>query len=194
MIRARTLVLLLVFVTVFAIAQLLQQAGVDLRLLSTTLDDQAWYRLLTGHLVHTNWPHMVMNSAALLITLLLFPVYGNPRLLGGCVLWDALFISLGLLLLFPQIGWYAGFSGVVHGLLMTGALLAFREPVSKILLVLLVAKVGWEVWTGGESLSTEFIEAPVIFEAHLLGLIAGALAALPLQLISMLREEHGSRL
>jgi hypothetical protein len=34
----------------------------------------------------------------------------------------------------------------------------------------------------------------VIFEAHLLGLIAGALAALPLQLISMLREEHGSRL
>jgi rhomboid family GlyGly-CTERM serine protease len=137
---------------------------------------------------------MLMNSAALLITLLLFPVYARARLLGGCVLWDALFISLGLLLLFPQIGWYAGFSGVVHGLLMTGALLTFREPVSKILLVLLVAKVGWEVWTGGESLSTEFIEAPVIFEAHLLGLIAGALAALPLQLISMLREEHGSRL
>jgi rhomboid family GlyGly-CTERM serine protease len=193
-IRARLLVPLLLFVAVFAIAQLLQQSGIELRLLSTTLDDQAWHRLLTGHLVHTNWPHMLMNSAALLITLLLFPVYGKARLLGGCVLWDALFISLGLLLLFPQIGWYAGFSGVVHGLLMTGALLAFREPVSKILLVLLVAKVGWEVWTGGESLSTELIEAPVIFEAHLLGLIAGALAALPLQLISMLRAEHGSRL
>jgi rhomboid family GlyGly-CTERM serine protease len=182
---------LLLFVLLFAIVQLLQQSGFDLRLLSTTLHDHAWYRLVTGHLVHTNWPHMLMNSAALLITLLLFPVvYGKARLLGSCVLWNMLFISFGILLLFPQIGWYAGFSGVVHGLLMTGALLSLREPVSKLLLVLLVAKVGWELWSGGDSVSTELIDAPVIYEAHLLGLMAGALAALPLQLLSMVRESR----
>ena len=193
MIRGRLMLSLLLLVGLFAIAQLLQQTGFDLRLLSTTPDDHAWYRLVTGHLVHTNWPHMLMNSAALLITLLLFPaVYGNVRLLGGCVLWDALFISAGLLLLFPQIGWYAGFSGVVHGLLITGALLSLREPVSKILVALLVAKVGWELWSGGESVSMELIDAPVIYEAHLLGLIAGALAALPLQLLSMARQSRDS--
>jgi rhomboid family GlyGly-CTERM serine protease len=182
---------LLLFVLLFAIVQLLQQSGFDLRLLSTTLHDHAWYRLMTGHLVHTNWPHMLMNSAALLITLLLFPVvYGKARLLGSCVLWNMLFISFGILLLFPQIGWYAGFSGVVHGLLMTGSLLSLREPVSKLLLVLLVAKVGWELWSGGDSVSTELIDAPVIYEAHLLGLMAGALAALPLQLLSMVRESR----
>jgi rhomboid family GlyGly-CTERM serine protease len=182
---------LLLFVLLFAIVQLLQQSGFDLRLLSTTLHDHAWYRLVTGHLVHTNWPHMLMNSAALLITLLLFPVvYGKARLLGSCVLWNMLFISFGILLLFPQIGWYAGFSGVVHGLLMTGSLLSLREPVSKLLLVLLVAKVGWELWSGGDSVSTELIDAPVIYEAHLLGLMAGALAALPLQLLSMVRESR----
>ena len=131
--------------------------------------------------------------AAAVIAVLLFPaVYGNVRLLGGCVLWNALFISFGILLLFPQIGWYAGFSGVVHGLLMTGALLSLREPVSKLLVVLLVAKVGWELWSGGESVSTELIGAPVIYEAHLLGLMAGALAALPLQLLSMVREPRTS--
>ncbi|MEJ2316318.1 MAG: rhombosortase [Gammaproteobacteria bacterium] len=191
MITNRLTLSLLLFVLLFAIVQLLQQSGFDLRLLSTTLHDHAWYRLVTGHLVHTNWPHMLMNSAALLITLLLFPVvYGKARLLGSCVLWNMLFISFGILLLFPQIGWYAGFSGVVHGLLMTGALLSLREPVSKLLLVLLVAKVGWELWSGGDSVSTELIDAPVIYEAHLLGLMAGALAALPLQLLSMVRESR----
>ena len=193
MISARLILPLLLLVVLFAIAQLLQQSGIELRLLSTTLDDGGWYRLVTGHLVHTNWLHMVMNSAALLITLLLFPTLWKPRLLGGCVLWDALFISFGLLLLFPQIGWYAGFSGVIHGLLMTGALLSLREPVAKILLVLLVAKVGWEIWSGGESASADLIEAPVIYEAHLLGLIAGALAALPLQLVSLLRGKPEGR-
>ncbi len=193
MTSARLMIPLLLLIVLFAIAQLLQQSGIDLRLLSTTLDDGDWYRLVTGHLVHTNWLHMAMNSAALLITLLLFPtIYGKARLLGGCILWDALFISFGLVLLFPQIGWYAGFSGVIHGLLMTGALLSLREPVSKILLVLLVAKVSWELWSGGESVSSDLIEAPVIYEAHLLGLTAGALAALPLQLVSLLRET-GSR-
>jgi hypothetical protein len=75
---------------------------------------------------------------------------------------------------------------------MTGALLSLREPVSKLLVVLLVAKVGWELWSGGESVSTELIGAPVIYEAHLLGLMAGALAALPLQLLSMVREPRTS--
>lgn len=191
MINARLMIPLLLLIALFAIAQLLQQSGIELRLLSTTLDDHAWYRLVTGHLVHTNWLHMVMNSAALLITLLLFPACWKPRLLGSCLLWDALFISFGLLLLFPQIGWYAGFSGIIHALLMTGALLSLREPVAKILLVLLVAKVGWELWSGGESVSSDLIEAPVIYEAHLLGLIAGALAALPLQLIALARESVG---
>jgi rhomboid family GlyGly-CTERM serine protease len=187
-ISTRLILSLLLFIALFAIAQLLQQTGIDLRLLSTTLDDHAWYRLVTGHLVHTNWPHMIMNSSALLITLLLFPVYSKAWLLGTCVLWNALFISFGILLLFPQIGWYAGFSGVIHGLLMTGALLSLREPIARILVVLLVAKVGWEIWSGGESVSTELIDAPVIYEAHLLGLLAAALAALPLQLSSLVRE------
>ena len=190
MISTRLILSLLLFIALFAIAQLLQQTGIDLRLLSTTLDDHAWYRLLTGHLVHTNWLHMIMNSSALLITLLLFPVYNQAWLLGSCVLWNALFISFGILLLFPQIGWYAGFSGVIHGLLMTGALLSLREPISKILVVLLVAKVGWEIWSGGESVSAELIDAPVIYEAHLLGLLAAALAALPLQLSSLVRESR----
>ena len=194
MISARLMIPLLLLITLFAIAQLLQQTGTDLRLLSSTLDDQAWYRLITGHLVHTNWLHMVMNSAALLITLLLFPVYGKAWLLGGCIFWDALFISFGILLLFPQIGWYVGFSGVIHGLLVTGALLSLREPVAKILLVLLVGKVGWELWSGGESVSSDLIEAPVIYEAHLLGLTAGALAALPLQLSSLFQESRESSL
>ena len=180
---SRPALALLALVVLFAAAQLLQQNGIGLALRSTVLEDHAWYRLVTGHLVHTNWTHLGMNAVALLITLLLFPFYGRPALLAGCVLWNALFISFGILLLFPDIAWYAGFSGIAHGLLMTGALLSFREPVARLLLLLLVAKVGWEFWSGGGGVSSALIEAPVIHEAHLLGLVAGALASLPLALL-----------
>jgi rhomboid family GlyGly-CTERM serine protease len=177
---ARTL---LAFVLLFAAARLLQQNGIDLALRATVLADHEWYRLVTGHLAHTNWTHLGMNAAALLITLLLFPFYGRPALLACCVLWNALFISFGLLLLFPEIAWYVGFSGIAHGLLMTGALLSLREPVARLLVLLLVAKVGWEFWSGGGGVSASLIEAPVVYEAHLLGLVAGAIATLPLALL-----------
>lgn len=170
----------LLFGAIFICAQLLQTNGVDLRLLSNTLSNDEWYRLITGNLVHTNWAHLGMNLAALLITVLLFPLYSRLALLSLCALWDGLIISLGILLLFPHIAWYAGFSGIVHGLLMTGAILNFRELVSKILLLLLIAKVGWEIWSGGDSLSASLIEAPVVYESHFLGLIAGALISVPL--------------
>ena len=68
---ARLTLALLAFCVLFVAAQLLQQNGIDLRLRSSTLADHAWYRLVTGHLVHTNWTHLGMNAAALLITLLL---------------------------------------------------------------------------------------------------------------------------
>jgi rhomboid family GlyGly-CTERM serine protease len=180
---ARLTLALLAFCVLFVAAQLLQQNGIDLRLRSSTLADHAWYRLVTGHLVHTNWTHLGMNAAALLITLLLFPFFGRPALIACCTLWNALFISLGILLLFPDIAWYVGFSGIVHGLLMTGAIVSFRQPVARLLILLLLAKVAWEFWSGGDSLSVSMIEAPVVYESHLLGLVAGALAGLSLSLI-----------
>ena len=79
------------------------------------------WRLLTGHLVHINWPHAVINAAALLIVARLFaPDLSAPRQLV-VLLSAGVVIGLGLAALAPGILWYRGLSGVLHALFFAGA-------------------------------------------------------------------------
>lgn len=83
------------------------------------LDGELW-RLATGHIVHLGWGHALMNFVGLALALALFP--GVAARLDGVwiALGSALAIDTGLLVFEPDIDWYVGLSGVLHGLL-TGA-------------------------------------------------------------------------
>ncbi len=142
------------------------------------LDGEAW-RLLTGNIVHLGARHLVLNLAALvalwaLAASVLRGMRGAIAIGGG-----ALGVGLGLLTFAPQVGWYVGVSGVLHGLLAVTArdLIRARDPLGIALAVLLVAKLLWESGAGPLPFTAQAAGGPVIVEAHLYGTL-GALLAL----------------
>lgn len=141
------------------------------------LDGEIW-RLLTAHLIHLNTRHLLMNLAGLwLIWLLLYPRawsrtlcrYELPLLFAGT--------SLGLLLFSPEVGWYRGLSGALHGLLVLALLRQWRSQprFNSLLLALLCLKIAWEQLYGAVPGSEAWISGRVIVDSHLYGAILGGI-------------------
>lgn len=145
---------------------------------SEILIGEVW-RLLSGHLVHLGWSHLLMNLLALA---LVWALFGDTLTLAGwllLLLFCALFDGLGLLLLNPGVEWYVGLSGVLHGLFLAGALagLASGRRDAALLLIALVAKLAWEQLAGPLPGSEATAGGPVVVDAHLYGAIAGGVTA-----------------
>src|SRR6185503_4393794 len=113
------------------------------------LDGELW-RLVTGHLVHLGWSHTVLNLAGLALVWALFA----SALRGMHGLWvlvaSIAAIDAGFLINEPQLDWYVGFSGVLHGLFAAGVIASIRarEPEAWLLGALFVVKLGWEQLIG----------------------------------------------
>ncbi|HFD32588.1 MAG TPA: rhombosortase [Gammaproteobacteria bacterium] len=139
-----------------------------------------WWRLFTGHLVHISWMHFFMNTLALILIQLLFSSFLSPWRLLLLIMVSASGIDLGLLLFNPEIKWYAGLSGVLHGLIAAGAVMLISKDAVKgaALLIVLIFKLSWEQFVGSLPGSAEWTGAAVITDAHLYGAISGAIAAI----------------
>ena len=77
-------------------------------------------------------------------------------------------IDLGFWFFEPQLQWYVGASGLLHGVFAFGclALVRQRDPVGIIAAVIFVAKLSWEHWQGPLPFERN---APVVTVAHLYG-------------------------
>jgi rhomboid family GlyGly-CTERM serine protease len=144
------------------------------------LDAHQYWRLLTGHLVHGSWQHTWLNLAGVAVIVGLFR--GTYSATQWC--WIALAsiacIDLGLLLLMPQLQWYVGLSGLLHGLLAAGTVAWWRveaRPLAAALSAILVGKLIWEQWQGALPLSGDL---NVIVNAHLYGAVGGLIAGVVL--------------
>lgn len=142
------------------------------------LDGESW-RLLSGHLVHLGWSHMLMNLVALgLIWALVGGTLTNGAwmiVLLCCSFLDA----LGLLLFNPEIDWYVGLSGILHGLFLAGTLasLVYGKRDAWLLLLALLVKLSWEQLVGPLPGSEAGAGGPVVVDAHFYGAIAGGITA-----------------
>lgn len=142
-----------------------------------------WWRLLSGQLIHYGPYHTLMNVTALAVinTALWRPL----TLLSWCatLLTSLLLVAAGLWYLSPDLMFYAGFSGALHGLLVAGLLASWRQtPVINLLALLMVAvKVSYEQthWFNSEH---ALLPVPVASEAHLWGAVAGLICGLALLL------------
>lgn len=141
--------------------------------------EQIW-RALTGHLLHSNHWHLVMNLGALLLMLMLHQLYYQLKsfallLLSGCI-----GISVLLYLFSPQIQIYVGLSGWLHCFITVGALLDIKHKILSGWLILLgvIAKVTYEQWQGPDPELAALIDANVAIDAHLYGVICGVLLGL----------------
>ncbi|MED5525531.1 rhombosortase [Gallaecimonas pentaromativorans] len=154
------------------------------------LDGQLW-RLVTGHLLHTNGWHLAMNSAGTLVIAWLHGRYYRFWGWWGRLGYLSVASSLGLLAFCPALQWYVGLSGILHGLLLMGALEDIRrgEKTGWLIIIGVIAKIGWEQWHGAAAETIALIGAPVATDAHLFG----ALAVLPWWLVSIVwRKRKGA--
>jgi rhomboid family GlyGly-CTERM serine protease len=179
----------------FVICFSLQSAGLvsALQFDRGLIEQGDYWLLLTGHLVHLNWTHWGLNMAGLLIVAIFFSLYGTLLDWLFVLLFSAAVIGLGLYWFHPELIWYVGLSGVLHGLFLYGAMREIRYyPFSGYVLVLLLSgKLFWEYMNGALPGSEEITGGRVLVEAHLYGAVAGLAAVFltkPLHLLHKLIE------
>ena len=149
---------------------------------AAVLDGEVW-RLLTGHFAHADGPHLLWNVLGLMLVFALFAREYSPGEWLAMMLASTVAIDLGFLVLEPQLGWYVGLSGVLHGLMAAGLaawLRVRRDPLTVIVTLLFVAKLLWEHLNGPLPLTAGTLSVPVVHEAHTYGAIGGALCAIVL--------------
>lgn len=166
---------LLVLILFIALAQLslLQPSMVWLR--QAILAGQ-WWRIITANFTHTNLNHALLNIAALVLIFAIYPQYLANRIrLMLLILWLSLAIGIGLFV--TEINWYAGFSGVLHGMLLYCALrdIGRKHVFGWLVLLGLIGKVSYEWLQQSDGAISSLIEANIAYQAHFLGMAAAVL-------------------
>ncbi|MCP4077387.1 MAG: rhombosortase [Gammaproteobacteria bacterium] len=137
-----------------------------------TVDLQLW-RLLTGHWVHANWIHYLMNMTGFFLCIALTGVVWTIWQWGWRILLLSLGISASFYLGHPDIGWYVGFSGVLFGLYVLAAVSSLHQQfyMSLILLLVIAGKIILEQWSSVNITTGDLIGVPVMVDAHLYGIL-----------------------
>ncbi|MBT7369527.1 MAG: rhombosortase, partial [Gammaproteobacteria bacterium] len=126
---------------------------------------------------HTGSIHVLLNVSGIFVLWLLHGDYYRTLSYLGAALFTGVGTTLGLLLFAPDVFWYMGLSGLLHGIFVWGVARDFQagKPTAWILAAGLVLKLVWEHFYGGDSSIEQLITAPIATEAHLYGSISGAL-------------------
>lgn len=144
------------------------------------LEDLEAWRLVTAHVAHLDLRHGLLNAAGL--GLVWWLGRGTLRPIEWLAFTGMALVAVdaGLYWLSPQVEWYVGASGVLHGLIAGIAVMAHGRGERRFAVVLglaLAMKLAWEA-TGVALSSTRL---PVVTDAHLYGAVGGTLAALAMQ-------------
>lgn len=160
---------------------LMPETNAELRYQRSEILNGDWWRLYSGQLGHLGLNHLLLNMTGLFIFWLLFFRTAATSTWLLVIAISMTSIGLGLLWLNPEIEWYLGFSGILHALFFSALIFELklgRYPTTFPLLLLLLAKLVWEQFSGAPPGSSELIGGNVVTEAHLYGAISGALIGL----------------
>lgn len=156
---------------------------------SRMLDGEFW-RFFTGHFVHLGWFHLALNAIA---AYLIYDIFEHPLRkwrLPVFLLVSSGLVSIGLLLFYSTTRTYVGLSGVLHGLLILGAInsRSFPSWIRFTVFAVVTGKVLWEQSPYyNESNMVRLIGGPVAEQAHLLGYCSGLLIILASKIWTKLR-------
>jgi rhomboid family GlyGly-CTERM serine protease len=153
---------------------------------SNLINGEIW-RMVSAHLVHLNLPHLLLNLLGLVLICEL--IWGELPLQHGFGLsgFSAVAISAAFWWLHPELVWYAGLSGVLHGLwagcTLFGLWRTMTAPLRSRLpylagALLLAGKLLMEFHYGPSESTAHFIGGEVVSAAHLYGALAGAVYVL----------------
>jgi rhomboid family GlyGly-CTERM serine protease len=137
---------------------------------------QLW-RFVSAHFVHLDMTHALLNAVGLVLLWGLFArIYAPLQWLAAMSL-TLVALALGFWFLQPQLQWYVGASGLLHGVFAFGAmaLLRQRDRIGQIAAVVFAMKLAFEQWRGPLPFEEHGI---VIVAAHLYGALGGLVAGL----------------
>ena len=139
-----------------------------------------WYRLVSGHLYHHDATHLGWNLAGLALVAWLFVREYMPGQWLAILVGSTVAVDVGFLILEPQLTWYVGFSGVLHGLAAAGLVswwMRYRDAMTLIASAVFALKLGWEHTVGALPFTAETLSIPVVHAAHTYGAVGGAVTA-----------------
>jgi rhomboid family GlyGly-CTERM serine protease len=144
------------------------------------IGDGQWWRLLSAHFVHLDAAHALLNGFGLVLMWALFARDYSPWRWAAIYCGSALAVSVGLWFLDPELQWYVGASGVLHGVMTAGTIahLRRRDLDGWILAIFIVLKLAYEQVAGALPFAGT---ADTIVDAHLYGAIGGVVLALLLK-------------
>ncbi len=138
------------------------------------------WRIITGHLVHTNGWHLLLNLASLSLIGWLFSQHLSIRYWISIFTLSALMISLAYFLFAPQFQYYVGLSAVLYAVIIVGSLLDLKQQpfIATLILVVVTTRVIWQQLYGSVDDLAELIGDRVAVESHLFGIITGYIQGL----------------
>lgn len=139
-----------------------------------------YWRLVTGHWVHMEPYHLLLNLGGLLITGMLFTRHPPLLLWAGFLIVSPVVVSGGLLVFVPELAWYRGFSGCLHGLVVFTAMhnLVKEKSWSLMILGVVAAKLALETVVSPITGENSLIGGVVIPQSHWLGAVTGLAAGI----------------
>ncbi|NRA71189.1 MAG: rhombosortase [Gammaproteobacteria bacterium] len=133
---------------------------------------QVW-RILTGNFLHTNSWHLLMNLVGLVLLTQLFGRHYSQWQFCLFTLTNCVMVGALLYWFTPDIYYYVGLSGYLHGLFVFGCLDEINRGIkfSYLLLLGIAAKVFHEQFYGAAAEISALINAEVAVDAHWYGAI-----------------------
>lgn len=141
-----------------------------------------WWRFFSGQFTHLGTTHLWLNLGAWLMMWIYARGALNPALWFGAITLCLLSTALGLWFLSPEVDWYVGLSGMLHGLMIViaCALWRHRDPTAALCLAAVALKLLWEHVHGPTPGTSDLAGGPVLVVAHAYGAAGGALLSMPL--------------
>jgi rhomboid family GlyGly-CTERM serine protease len=174
--------LLLVILALMAIVMLIsKEVALDIKYDRSLISSGEWWRLFTGHFQHLSWEHLILNSIGLVFVWLLVGDSHTPNQWLSVFIILSFALSIAFLFVYPELKWYVGMSGIIHGLLVSGLMVVFiriRELFSILLLLVIAGKISYEQYHGTSDYLVEIIGGQVVTEAHMIGALVGIFTGL----------------
>lgn len=138
------------------------------------------WRLISGHFFHTNQNHLILNLAGIVLLWALHGQYYQLRWYLLFFIFSAIFTSTGIYFTSPDLLTYVGLSGILHGVLVIGAIADIKHKLLSgyLLLIGLLIKILNEQIFGESKEMVALINAQIAIDAHLWGAISGVIFAL----------------
>lgn len=138
-----------------------------------------FWRIVTGQILHTNLNHAILNSLGLALVWALHGEYYEAKHYFSILIISLVLVGIPLAIFYSSTH-YAGLSGIIHTLIVYGAIIDIKRKAKTGWLILagIFVKVGYENLVGASKETAELINAAVAVEAHLIGAIAGMIMGL----------------